>query len=133
MEIDKPWIQNHLDQPVKGTKRSPMKKLAPAIELANGAVISVQASDSHYCTPKRNHGPYVSVEVSECGLSVHALKMLQESAIVPASGVTLFPRSKRPDPYGWVDINLIVAVINYEGGINNGDQAGLDALYGDKS
>jgi len=33
------------------------------VELENGGTLSVQASASHYCSPRNNTGPYTSVEV----------------------------------------------------------------------
>lgn len=35
----------------------------PAIECADGFTMSVQASRSHYCTPRNDVGPYTAVEV----------------------------------------------------------------------
>lgn len=40
-----------------------VKKIAPHITLADGATLSVQASEGHYCIPRNNDGPYTAVEV----------------------------------------------------------------------
>ena len=39
------------------------KELAPQIECADGTTLSVQASETHYCAPRENQGPYLCVEV----------------------------------------------------------------------
>jgi len=38
-------------------------RIAPHIHCTDGAVLSVQASSLHYCSPRDDHGPYQSVEV----------------------------------------------------------------------
>lgn len=40
---------------------------APHITCADGFTLSVQASATHYCSPRDNEGPYTSVEVWGCG------------------------------------------------------------------
>jgi hypothetical protein len=37
--------------------------IRPQIVCADGFTISVQASAFHYCSPRRNEGPYTEVEV----------------------------------------------------------------------
>lgn len=39
------------------------KDVAPCIFCADGVSLSVQASESHYSTPRENFGPYHNVEV----------------------------------------------------------------------
>ncbi len=39
-----------------------MKPISPAIECQDGATVSVQASRTHYCTPRTDTGPYSHVE-----------------------------------------------------------------------
>ena len=38
-------------------------KLRKKLVLADGATVSVQASEGHYCTPRDDAGPYAAVEV----------------------------------------------------------------------
>ena len=38
-------------------------KCVPHMILKSGFVISVQASEAHYCTPRSNEGPYLAVEM----------------------------------------------------------------------
>ena len=39
------------------------KGIAPWVECQDGTRLSVQASETHYCTPRTNDGPYSHVEV----------------------------------------------------------------------
>jgi hypothetical protein len=39
------------------------KPIAKKHECKDGATLSIQASKSHYCTPRDNKGPYSSIEV----------------------------------------------------------------------
>ena len=41
-----------------------MKPLNKKIVCKDGTVLSVQASSWHYCSPRRNEGPYRQVEVA---------------------------------------------------------------------
>ena len=36
------------------------------LPLKNGGTISVQASDTHYCTPRNNEGPWTEFETGTC-------------------------------------------------------------------
>lgn len=38
--------------------------IRPVLILGTGVRISVQASESHYCWPRNNYGPYTEVEVA---------------------------------------------------------------------
>lgn len=40
-----------------------MVKKRNHVTLKNGMVLSIQASENHYCSPKNNFGPYTHVEV----------------------------------------------------------------------
>lgn len=37
--------------------------IRPPVTCKDGTVLSVQASEFHYCSPRDNEGPYASVEV----------------------------------------------------------------------
>lgn len=41
-------------------------RVRKAIRTKRGRLLSVQASDGHYCSPRANTGPYCSVEVMVC-------------------------------------------------------------------
>ena len=79
------------------------KKILPSIVCADGTKLSVQASETHYSSPRDNHGPYTEVEVwcIKCDNEVEVLE---------------FEYSEE-DPSGYVDINSVVAYIDRHGGI----------------
>ena len=100
--VNKAWIQEHLDQPMR--RRSAFKTGSPRIQLANGGKISVQASARHYCSPKENTGPYVSVEILP-ELKGKALRLLRDEST--SDNVV----------WGWVAIETVVEMINQSGGV----------------
>jgi hypothetical protein len=78
---------------LKGGYRS--KQLADKIICADGAELSVQASKTHYCTPRNNRGPYIKLEVG-----------FLEPA--PPESWTKYADGDYPsDVYGYVPIELI--------------------------
>ena len=40
-----------------------MKELSKRYILHDGTILSIQASEMHYCTPRNNIGPYTAAEV----------------------------------------------------------------------
>ena len=48
----------------KGTQQQMQKPLAKAVFCRDGFRMSVQASRTHYCTPRDDEGPYEGVEVA---------------------------------------------------------------------
>jgi len=86
VKITPKWIQQHLTMPVVHD----LKRLSPRIKCADSTGVSVQASETHFCSPKSNLGPYDSVEV-------------------------LFMNNGEPN--GWVPIDQIVKYINSHGGV----------------
>ena len=81
----------------------PMKELAPWIVCADGFALSVQASYTHYCSPRTDRGPYSKVEV---GYPTEESPELEE---FDSGGV-----------YGFVPVEIVDAVIEQHGGIANG-------------
>lgn len=75
------------------------KDLAPIVECADGYSLSVQASEYHYCTPRRNSGPYTHVEVWHCG-----------------SPEILDEYGNGDDPYAYVPIEIVAELIDNHGG-----------------
>lgn len=81
----------------------------PKVICADGFTMSVQASSSHYCSPRDNEGPYVSVEIG-----------------FPSERVEEFMdyidgNRDDTDPtdtvYGWVPVHVVVEVIDQHGGL----------------
>jgi hypothetical protein len=76
------------------------KEILPAINCADGTTLSVQASRTHYCSPRDDIGPYTEVEVWN----------------VSAAEVPDFEYSG-DEPFAYVDINSVVAFIDRHGGL----------------
>jgi len=107
-KIDAAWIQDLLDQPM-GRK---FKRQSPRITLASGGRISVQASATHYCSPKRDTGPYNSVEIMPEGVEVWSTASVDY--------LEKFGRSSDDVVWGWLAIKDVVEVINLNGGVVDG-------------
>ena len=82
-------------------------KIRPRIECADGFIVSVQASHTHYCTPRDNRGPYSHVE---CGYPSE-----KDELLIP------FIEVRTDDPtstvYPWVPVEVVEAVIEKHGGM----------------
>ena len=48
----------------KAYRRHPVMKPLNKLYKFRKGTISIQASEFHYCTPKKNHGPYTNFEVA---------------------------------------------------------------------
>ncbi len=66
-------------------------------------ILSVQASWTHYCSPKDNVGPYTLVEVKVSN-GPHPRAFIEHSGRRPSDGV-----------YGWVPVSVVEAVIERDG------------------
>ena len=75
------------------------------IECVDGFRMSVQASKSHYCTPRDNFGPYSKVEVGFPSERIEEFMPFAEEADSPTDTV-----------YGWVPIEIVEQVIESHGG-----------------
>lgn len=56
-------LQNLLAGGEKMTEQRCRKEIAPLVICKDGNSLSVQASSTHYSTPRDNFGPYLEVEV----------------------------------------------------------------------
>ena len=56
-------LQSKLAGSVRTVGSYKYKDTADNVECADGTTVSVQASESHYCTPRADKGPYTHVEV----------------------------------------------------------------------
>ena len=83
-------------------------KVVPHIICKSGFVLSVQASDAHYCTPRGNEGPYLAVEM-----------MFLKSTKIPQ---VFKPFAASPDEWGVgaLFFNVPVAFVNDWIAINGG-------------
>ena len=76
-------------------------KFVPEMICADNFKMSVQASRTHYCSPRNESGPYKSVEV------------------LPDEGESLFEelRGDGSGVYGWVPVDVVAKVITKHGGL----------------
>lgn len=86
------------------------KELNPQIACKDGATLSVQASRTHYSSPRADRGPYDLVEVGFP--SVKPIGKLVDYAENPddLTGTA----------YGYVPVDAVMEYINAHGGIESG-------------
>ena len=83
------------------------RNVLPRIELADGENISIQASGTHYCSPRDDHGPWSMVEIGFPSCKPQKEMMVYaEDASNPTSTV-----------YGYVPIQIACDFINQHGGL----------------
>ncbi len=81
------------------------KQIAKRIICKDGLVLSVQASRTHYCTPRTNHGPYSHVEVGY-------------PTVTPPKSWRRYADGDYPnDVYACVPVELVATFIDSHGGI----------------
>ena len=81
------------------------KQVADRITCKDGIVLSVQASRTHYCTPRTNHGPYSHVEVG------------YPTTIPPESWRQYADGDYPNNIYAYVPVELVTAFTDSHGGI----------------
>lgn len=79
----------------------------PIIKCANGVKLSVQASSYHYCSPRTDDGPYISVEVGFPSVVIPEFIRYAEEPNRPTETV-----------YGRVPIELVAKIISNFGGFS---------------
>lgn len=80
----------------------------PSLHLADGTTVSVQASENHYSTPRRNFGPYKAVEVGFPSIDPGELwREYQDGHGDPTHSV-----------FAYVPIELVYFFIGAHGGID---------------
>lgn len=84
-----------------------MLEVRPKIVCGDGFRISVQASHTHYCTPRSDLGPYSAVELGYPSAEESDLVKWAEDKYSPTETV-----------YGYVPVDVVVAVIEKHGGID---------------
>jgi len=95
----KPTILELLQQHLTPVPNSSMICNRNCIETASGTVLSVQASDFHYCLPRDDVGPYTHVEVEH-----------------PDAPEEWVPRCSWKPVYAYVPIEVVAAEIDRLGG-----------------
>lgn len=85
--------------------RYTFKEIAERIECKDGTTLSVQASHTHYCTPRTDTGPYSAVEVG------------YPTADPPDSWLPYADGDEIPsDVYGYVPVEMVREFIEMHGG-----------------
>jgi hypothetical protein len=81
----------------------------------SGFNMSIQASETSYCDPKDNAGPYTHVEIG-------FPNAIEEMII----GFAEDPDNPTETVYGWVPVGLVQALIIKHGGIEEGEHPVFD-------
>lgn len=101
-------LQKHLNTDKFITGGYIYKKQAQRIKCADGFTVSIQASEMHYCDPRDNKGPYVSVELGYPTQEEPLIIDFAEEMEKPTQTV-----------YGYVDVGIVVAMVNKHGGVQH--------------
>lgn len=83
------------------------------ITLADGNRMSLQASETHYCTPRNDDGPYTAIEVG------FVTTASGERAVMPEEWHAYADDCESPaqsDVYGYVPIAIVERYIAAHGG-----------------
>jgi len=93
---------------------NPKKKLNKRIYFNNGGSVSIQASETHYSSPRNNEGPYNKVEV---GYPTRGTE-------IPES-IYRYSDGDIEDPYqtvyGYVPVDIVEEMIEMNGGVKSGN------------
>lgn len=96
-------LQALLKTPITAYKGYEIKAQTKRIYCVDGAHASIQASETHYCTPQDNHGPYTHVEIWCIG----------DIGNIP---ITHFEYDEN-EPSAYVPIEAVAAFLDDHGGI----------------
>jgi hypothetical protein len=89
--------------------------IKPRTICSDGTSLSIQASRTHYCTPREDEGPYLALEVG------YILDANGDQLTPPESWADYTDGSEFPnDVYGYVPVELIESFIANHGGRANG-------------
>jgi len=85
-------LQHHLAGEVKTMHGYEYKLPVPHLRCADGTTASVQASQTHYCEPRSNVGPYTEVEVwrIDCPVTEFDYETEEPSAYIDITKVVQF-------------------------------------------
>lgn len=87
------------------------KPLAKRHTCKDGTTLSIQASESHYCTPRDNFGPYTEVEVGY-------IKDKNGKDMVPPKSWSKYADGDFPSSvYGYVPIKVVQKFCDRHGGL----------------
>ncbi len=86
-----------------------MKPSYKSLVLKSGWSASIQASRTHYCMPRDDHGPYTHVEIGFPSKEEELISSYAEDSSNPLDSV-----------YGYVPVGILQAIIIKHGGIAEG-------------
>ena len=89
-----------------GTRHEFYSMIRPNIICVDGFRMSVQASESHYCTPRKTAAIYTHVEVGYPSMA--------EELLLPYAEI---PEDPTGTVYGWVPVEVVDSIIEKHGGI----------------
>ena len=83
--------------------------LRPRLTCHDGFSLSIQASATHYCTPRNATGPYSAVEIGSLSSPEPRLQQYAEDPAIPLATV-----------YGFVPSAVLIQLVADHGGIAAG-------------
>jgi hypothetical protein len=112
------------------------RPLRPSMVLEDGTILSVQASENHYCEPRENDGPYTMVEIGfpkrivgdepvHTRVEQILIDELMEWAEPAGEG-------KITGVFGYVPVSVLIEVINSRGGIVGTSEGRTFRVVGEK-
>jgi hypothetical protein len=83
----------------------------------DGYNVSIQASEGHYCTPRKDNADYTAVELGFPSVADDLLTTYAENSSKPTETV-----------YGWVPVDVVAQLIVKHGGLVSGELPRSTAL-----
>ena len=87
------------------------------VHCADGFNVSIQASERHYCTPRKSCADYTAVELGFPSVADELLTPYAEDSSKPTDTV-----------YGWVPVDVVAQLIIKHGGLVSGELPRSTAL-----
>jgi hypothetical protein len=109
------------------------RPLRPSMVLKDGTVLSVQASETHYCEPRENDGPYTAVEIGFPKQSISEGSVMIKQVLIDE----LMPFAEPSGDgysgvFGWVPVEVLEQVITGRGGIVGTSEGMRFVVVGEK-
>jgi len=96
------------------------KPIRRPVVCKDGFEMSVQASENHYCSPRQDDGPWISVEVGFPSEKVNILMPYVENADTDDPTEEVYP---------YVPSEVVVAIIMSHGGQTGGELPDLKMVF----
>lgn len=109
------------------------RPLRPSMVLEDGTVLSVQASDTHYCSPRENTGPYTMVEIGFPKKSISEGSVMIQQVLIDELMPFAEPLGDGiSGVFGYVPVDVLEQVITSRGGIVGTCEGKRFVLVGEK-